>query len=530
MTATESCESPKRTRRWRFSLQSGLLFITTICVLLGWVLHEVHARNRREELVRQLESQGFGIHQQRIKPTNPFSAASWLDFIDERYCLHVIQVQIGGTNVATQSDLEIVCRLPHLAHLSIPDASLTQDSMNTICRCQSIETLSLGGAIIAPRSLAKLHNLRLLEDLKLYGSNISDEEMIHLRPLERLTKLSLRGTSIGDQGLAHLAGLTNLQRLDLSETQITDDGLAQLVNLTSLEELWIDGTRVTDKGLTTLLKRLPKLTVSIHGPNSMVEYPSIQTSKVPSLRLGDPFASDATLEWLSSATELQELYLEKASVTDQGMRHLHSLHKLEILDIRQTALTSRGLEWLAGLPLKTLWVGEQIDDVGVRQISRIATLEELSVSGPLITDAGINCLRELPNLRRLGLYADKVRGDGFECLSSLDKLEVLALDIMSFTEVAARHIAQAPNLKSLYLSGVNLEPHAIGALAGAAKLEEISFYETQIDERCLAELPTIGSLRVIRFQSENISLDNAKRLRAARRDCRIYTNRFGEIP
>ncbi len=536
-------EAPPPTWQWRFSLKSGFVCVTAVCLLFGWIFAEVHARKRHDNVVQTLESHGFRFLHEHIDPSNPLSAASWLEFVDTRYSRQVYEAYTATP--PSLDDLESLDVFSDLRILHIRQATLAQESMNLICRLPRVEKLSLHGSHLAPSSLQRLAELESLieldlasvtasaaefeavgrcpnlESLNLDSSNLSDDGLAHLSKLNRLTRLSVAHTSISDNGLRHLIKLNRLKELNVAHTSISDAGLARLTDLQELELLDVKKSKVTDAGVTNLQYRLPKLTVVVEEGGGYPNAASLR--KATGFGSSGAFTTDATLRWLRSATQLRNLNLYEApGVTDEGLIHLRTLTQLQFLDIRKTAVTDQGLVALVGLPLNRLLVGFEIGDAGVEQMARIKSLEFVEVSGSRITDEGLKFLGELPNLRTLSLRAGEARGEGFRFLKSLDQLEELELGGMSLTTVGAQHIAQAPRLKRLELNQINIEQDAILTLVRAAKVERLSFWATSIDQACLEHLPAMKSLRSISFYSTNVTIEDGKKLRAARPNCRVW--------
>ena len=175
-------------------------------------------------------------------------------------------------------------------------------------RLDRVVSLDIAG-VEGVESLRPLEGLEDLTYLQLMATRVRD--LAPLRGLHQLGGLGLRGTRVDNASLADLAGLSHLKDLDLSSTRVDDEGLARLSRLDELEVLHLGRTEISDAGLAHL-DRLP----------------------------------------------LRQLYLDVTRVGDDGLARLAG-HRLEVLDLSDTMVTSRSLEVLRGFrdTLKTLYLG-----------------------------------------------------------------------------------------------------------------------------------------------------------------------------
>ena len=126
-----------------------------------------------------------------------------------------------------------------------------------------------------------------------------------------MVKLDLRGTAVDDEGMAYLKDLDYLIELDLSESIVGNDGLGHLKDVKQLEKLNLWAARVGDDGMQYVgqLTNLTRLNLDNVG------FPS-----------------------------------KNILLTDDGVKHLATLKKLEWLHLGKTKITDASLEIVAGLP------------------------------------------------------------------------------------------------------------------------------------------------------------------------------------
>ena len=90
------------------------------------------------------------------------------------------------------------------------------------------------------------------------------------------------------------------------------------------------------------------------------------------------------------------LSLDRASVTDDGLKCLAGLTTLQFLDLANTVVTDRGLGHLASLPgLHMLNLNHtRISDDGLRSLDRATGLKVLDLSNTRVTNDGVFALEE----------------------------------------------------------------------------------------------------------------------------------------
>jgi hypothetical protein len=112
--------------------------------------------------------------------------------------------------------------------------------------------------------------------------------------------------------------------------------------------------------------------------------------------------SDGELEeFIEDACQLKSLVMlnlsENRPITDEGLRELHRLEYLSILNLSSCGLTNIGMEHIAGLTHLTqldLSYCNRINDLGMRKLSALTNLTFLNLQGCVkVTHAGAARLR-----------------------------------------------------------------------------------------------------------------------------------------
>ncbi len=246
--------------------------------------------------------------------------------------------------------------------------------------------------------LKRVVELKGLSYLDLTGrKQITDEDLLHLRSLPRLRGLNLSWTSVQGPGLVHLRENTSLTYLDLSELPLSDDDLEHLIPLARIKSLSLGSNRITDKGLRTLrhLKEIRKLELA-HACVTGAELGRLINSKYESIIFDDMNIAD--LDWIKIARNLRKLTLTRMNLSN------HSLQTLESID---------GLQKLA------LGSNKGVDDAGLVHLSKLQSLEDLTIQDLPVTDTGILVLKSLTQLQRFILTDTHVTSKGIAELNTL---------------------------------------------------------------------------------------------------------------
>lgn len=161
--------------------------------------------------------------------------------------------------------------------------------------------------------------------------------------------------------------------------------------------------------------------------------------------------SDPTNDDLSVVerfTDLKQLTLmNKKRITDDGLHHLLTLSKLEVLALNGTNVRGPGLKHiihmqnLTGLTLDNT----PITDVGLKYVGELRTLEWLNLNRTQITDDGLRHIAALPHLESLQLRGTTITDEGVKQLASMTSLKRVLLGDAISTEGRAWLKAQLPN-------------------------------------------------------------------------------------
>ncbi|MHB1035957.1 MAG: leucine-rich repeat domain-containing protein [Pirellulales bacterium] len=174
-------------------------------------------------------------------------------------------------------------------------------------------------------------------------------------------------------------------------------------------------------------------------------------TQLQELRLSSPI-TDEGLKHVGKLRRLEILVLRDSPITDAGLQHLAGLNKLRDVGLFGTKLTDAGLQHLVRLPaLRSLGLSHnRITDAGLRMLEGMTQLKSLDLNHTEISDAGLDCLRGF-QLEWLMLHRTRVTGDGLRKLREFKRLDFLFLDDTQVTDAGLKHLAVLPALKDLYV-------------------------------------------------------------------------------
>jgi Leucine-rich repeat (LRR) protein len=203
--------------------------------------------------------------------------------------------------------------------------------------------------------------------------------------MKSLEHIFIDDTDKMDEIVGKLTKLSTIRRLAFGKG-LTDDGLIQLKNMQSLQELEIETAKVTSKGIAALSQL------------SLLRALKLTNMKLPSNE-----------QWnaLGKLTSLKRLTLRslRSNVTDSHLAHLNGLQSLIDLYIDAVVIKDRNAMY-----------SMDITDKSLEHISKLQSLERLTLHGAKITDEGLKYLEKLKSLKEMDLQGCKVTEEGLQRL------------------------------------------------------------------------------------------------------------------
>jgi hypothetical protein len=340
----------------------------------------------------------------RRKPIVPDPARLSKALPEEREAVRAAIVAEGGEKynergrvnwisceIPTDADVKLFAALPDLEYLHIgPPFFLTGSQsegyhgppkvddagLATLYKVRKLRTLAIVDTQVTNECLKVVGQLTNLRSLVLGSTGITGAGMGHLDGLKRLEVLNLRDSMVGDDGMRSVGTHVTLKQLRLNSS-VSAKGLAELVRLTSLEVIWID-------------RRL----------------------------------NDEDMRFIGQLRNLRVLKRGLFDLTETGLRSMKDMKRLQSLDLENTAATDAGMVYVAQMSgLECLFLSPRISDAGVSQLSGLAGLKTLGLSGAKVTDEALKNVKTLAELRTLWLSDTRVTARGIAQLRGMKKLE-----------------------------------------------------------------------------------------------------------
>lgn len=281
---------------------------------------------------------------------------------------------------------------------------------------------------------------------------------------------------------------------------LTDDHLRDLTTLRDLQALVLHCPGIEGSGLQAL--------------NGLPGLERLDIARCPNI------ANDS-LRYLAGIRSLR--FLSLGGISNPGMRHVARLTNLETLDLRESKITSPGIEALAGLfRLRALWLpphrftpflrlkGDTIDAALLR-LGKLKNLESLVLAGASVSDAGLAALAQFENLRALDISGlDGITEQGLKHLEGLKGLQQLNLTLFGFSGLKAeslKHLAGLTELRDLCLTE---DPGTIrGGLVHLVRLRQLQRLDLSDCTLGNADLKAVASLTSLRSLSLNGNFTDA---------------------
>jgi Leucine-rich repeat (LRR) protein len=385
---------------------------------------------------------------------------------------------LSGTHVG-DNELSYLLKLPSLEGLGLRDTPTSDTGMAVVGKIVSLEVLSLSAGVgdeglaqlknlknlrwlstgdrgVTDKGLAHLAGLTNLEYLGLEGAQVTDAGLVYLKNMSKLKKLRLYGTQVTEKGFTHLEGLKNLEELNVL-FGVTETGLIALSKLPSLKSITVDGGSLGKEGITLLSKFKSLEHVYIDNTDKM----------------------DAIVKELVNLPGIKELTVG-TGLTDEGLVKLKDMHSLEALTIGPSRITGKGISVLAQLPslhVLALHQAKLDSEEDWAALGKLSALQHLRLRNTRseVTDAHIAHLTGLQSLKELSIdaiiFKDRkafpsmdVTDKGLEYISKLKSLESLSLRGAKITDEGLQQLSGIPGLKWLNLQGCDVTEQGLQRL------------------------------------------------------------------
>jgi len=258
-------------------------------------------------------------------------------------CLDISRcIRIKSTDITAIADLPIV-------ELHITSCGVDDECMLALSKMELLEELALGANPFSDPGMAHISNLTKLRCLDI--SCCVNVSSVGVRSIMNLNIVELNAYVVfDDAGLAIIDHMKSLQVLNIGGSEhITDVGIRHIIHLSKqLRAFDIrDCRKVTSNALAHIASftSLEKLDISWnkvdnHALTHLLDLPLVE------LNVSYCHSDDTWLDVISYMKNLRKLHTSNsAGITDEGLKHLTRLAKLQDLDVRRCVrISSEGLE------------------------------------------------------------------------------------------------------------------------------------------------------------------------------------------
>lgn len=208
--------------------------------------------------------------------------------------------------------------------------------------------------------------------------------------------------------------------------------------------------------------------------------PATLKTLAPVVETNKNFAKEQVLTFTTSASN-ETTCVFAPSAVDDDLKKIGQKSVQRIVLKNCPLIKGTGLKYLSALPAKQLdLIGTNIDDLTLEQITKIKSLEILSLGSDNLSNKSVALLTRLPNLRFIELRSKKINDD---CVIELSKIRLLQGVSLCHTSCSADigvKLAKLPLIKSISLEGNSaISAASIRALA-EAKIQQLNLSNISI--------------------------------------------------
>lgn len=224
---------------------------------------------------------------------------------------------------------------------------------------------------------------------------------------------------------------------------------------------------------------------------------------------GEPANPDKTvMPYVAGLTGLEELDLQVVCIGPEGFRHIKDLQSLKSVYIKTDKSVSDGLVHLEGLrSLEILFLGARYSDASLSHLSKLTSLQKLSLNVTEVRGPGLVHLDKLPGLKSLQLMGTGFGDDGLAYIRNMTSLKELSLlGGLTITDAGLAHLSQLKNLENLdchWMKGIT--DQGMAHLKPMRSLKKLDITHSQVTDAGLAYLKEIESLESLELPHHGIT-------------------------
>lgn len=521
-------------RFFQFRLGALLLVVTVVSLCLAFWQSSIAPFQLQKEAIAELQKLGAEIH---TRPANPY----WMEkFVGKEDFVRVDSVTFASSPIKNEQ-LGQLREIKGLRRLAIYHCPISDDGLAQLRGVDSLEELALQGTNVTSDGIRHIAQIRTLKSLDLRYTNITNESLKHLARLVALEELFLP-RSINEDALPFIARLPRLRRVDLSLTTVRPQMIPQLascplesppvlnrpyrtpdiqylVKLPSLKHLQLADT-VHDLHAAEISKLRQLEGLSLNGPLAMKGLQSLaDLPNLESLTLSNNAFDEPELAMLADQFRLRNLWLNSTALKAESALHLKRCRRLKSCFLYSPWLHPRQIddltdelshidEFNAGTP--STWQYNENNEVtsvflqsvsinqdDLKHLARIPTLEFVSLHNCTFQASArvLQPLAALKHLKSLSLSGSNVQSQQLVTLTDLPSLETVELDSTAIDDAVARYLVQLPRLESLKLLNILFTDRGVQWLSNSRSLKTLSISSPTITADCLRSVREFESLK-----------------------------------
>ncbi len=234
--------------------------------------------------------------------------------------------------------------------------------------------------------------------------------------------------------------------------------------------------------------------------------------------------TDADVVRFLSLKQLAGVQLLHTDLTDDGLRQISQISSLRLLWCRSDSFTDEGIKHLARMPKLNNISLVSSPGPTERGLAELCSprMQYLYLSGQSITDTFMRNLSRCPHLRQIHLNDTHISDTGLVSLGGLQSLTVLHLAETNITDSGIAHLAKLPSLTSLNLSQTKITDSGMGELAKCSTLQWLAISYTRVTDRGLSQLASLPKLTALYATGTDVTDAGVASFRKARPSCAVY--------
>lgn len=166
------------------------------------------------------------------------------------------------------------------------------------------------------------------------------------------------------------------------------------------------------------------------------------------------------------------LVLEKNVADDAKVKNISRIHSLEELTLDSNGMSSGAMH----------------------RLSDLTELTKIELTAVRMTDSFITALQEMPELRSVALHGDQLGGANVEVLAGLPKLTALEISGGRISEGTLAAVVKLEGLESLMLRGGSYSPRAIDRLQALPKLTSLNLQAFSVNDQVVTHVSELKAL------------------------------------